>query len=239
MGIKFAVNEKFFEKWTEEMSYVLGYISADGNLNNSPRIRAQYLSVVSIDKDRMTEIKRLMSSEHKIVKTISNLPNRRPIYLLRIGSHKIFKSLEKLGLTPKKSLTLKFPAIPNEFLPHFIRGYFDGDGCVYIEKTIGKSNNQIIKRLNVTFTSGSPLFLEKMSTLLEKNIGLSKRKVYKSHRSFQLRYSTLDSVKIFPYLYSKRMKQTYLKRKYTIFLEYFKLRPGQINETIKQIITAT
>lgn len=34
------------------------------------------------------------------------------------------------GCVPNKSLILKPPKIDNELINHFIRGYFDGDGCV-------------------------------------------------------------------------------------------------------------
>lgn len=37
------------------------------------------------------------------------------------------------GCTPAKSLTLEFPStdiIPEELQSHFMRGYFDGDGCL-------------------------------------------------------------------------------------------------------------
>jgi hypothetical protein len=39
-------------------------------------------------------------------------------------------SLEKIGMTPNKSLTLEFPNIDESLYSHFIRGYMDGDGCI-------------------------------------------------------------------------------------------------------------
>lgn len=46
---------------------------------------------------------------------------------------KTFKDiLIKQGCAPKKSLILKFPTseqVPLDLIRHFIRGYFDGDGC--------------------------------------------------------------------------------------------------------------
>ena len=51
MGIKYRVNENFFEKWSPLMAYVLGYIYADGNLDDSPYMRGKYIKITSTDLD--------------------------------------------------------------------------------------------------------------------------------------------------------------------------------------------
>lgn len=56
------------------------------------------------------------------------------LYQVDITSEKMFNDLCTLGCVPNKSLILKFPKIQEQFVPHFIRGYFDGDGCVYSSK---------------------------------------------------------------------------------------------------------
>ena len=38
--------------------------------------------------------------------------------------------LINLGCTPNKSLVLLPPNLTDDFIPHFIRGYFDGDGSI-------------------------------------------------------------------------------------------------------------
>ncbi|MEL3972227.1 LAGLIDADG family homing endonuclease [Rossellomorea oryzaecorticis] len=35
------------------------------------------------------------------------------------------------GIQPNKSLSIQLPTIPDSYLNHFIRGYFDGDGSIY------------------------------------------------------------------------------------------------------------
>ena len=46
----------------------------------------------------------------------------------------MWKTLNNIGCTPKKSLMLKFPDKSvfkyNKLIIDFIRGYFDGDGCI-------------------------------------------------------------------------------------------------------------
>jgi intein/homing endonuclease len=46
---------------------------------------------------------------------------------------------------------MKFPEIPKEYFWDFVRGYFDGDGCVSINRE---------KYIYIIFSSGSKKFLE-------------------------------------------------------------------------------
>ena len=60
---------------------------------------------------------------------------------MSIRNDRLYEDLRKFGLKRRKSLTLKFSThIKDQHLSHFIRGYFDGDGCIsrYIDKTFPK-----------------------------------------------------------------------------------------------------
>ena len=76
---------------------------------------------------------------------------------LTINSIQTFKCLHKQGLYPNKSLTLQFPTeeqVPKELQRHFIRGYFDGDGC-------------ITKKGQISFI-GSDCFINYLNVLINK-----------------------------------------------------------------------
>lgn len=235
MGIKHKVNEKFFEKWSPTMAYVLGYIYADGNLIDDPYMRGKYISVTSVDVDSILRIRNWLKSEHKLRKTRSHFAGSRDCYLLRIGSHKIYDDLFTLGLRPNKSLTIDFPEIPKKYLWHFIRGYFDGDGCIYFERRMGKNKKLIVKRIRVIFTSGSKIFLESMSKKLI-DFGLEKGKIYLSKRSYQLVYNNKDSLLFFKLVYKNTGKNSFFMRKFKVFEEYLKLRPSNVDRGIKKIL---
>ena len=126
MGIKYSVGEKFFDVWTNEMTYVLGFLFADGSLKDAAYIRGKYVRVTSTDHDRILIIRKLLSSSHSIVKTEKG-GDRKPRYLLRIGSHTLYERLVALGVTPRKSFTMKLPNVPAENLASFVRGYFARD----------------------------------------------------------------------------------------------------------------
>ena len=221
MGIKYKVNENFFDRWNAIMAYVLGYWYADGSMYFSAR--GSYINVTSIDKDTIYKIKKWLDSHHTIREAEPIWSNGKIRYTLRIGNKSLYKSLLKLGLYPSKSLSIQLPNVPNKFLNHFVRGYFDGDGCVYIYIKKGKTQERILGGLTTTFTSGSKMFLDSLCQRLKFRLELNRDKVYKGHRSFQLKYNTADSMKIFNFMYLGCQPDLYLKRKFEIFKHYFSL----------------
>ena len=228
MGVKYFVNEKFFDIWTNGMAYVLGYLYADGSLEDSPYIRGKYVRVTSTDYDRIESIRTLMKSLHTIVLE-KQREHGKQRFLLRIGNGKLFDALIRIGVTPRKSFTMLLPSIPRRYLGAFVRGYFDGDGCAHVDVVHGRP-----KRLLSIFTSGSKKFLEDLHERLQKDVGLIGNGLYKHGSAigtYQLRYSTRDSLKLFMLMYPRGLnKKLHLSRKYDIFIQYLKLRDLSRNE---------
>jgi hypothetical protein len=195
------------------MAYILGFIYADGSIDRCPKIRASYLNIGSTDKDILVSIRKAMGSVHRIkIKAPSKL-SKKTFYLFRIGSNYLCDALERHGVFPHKSLTIQLPRIPLDMLGHFARGYFDGDGCVHLEKRKGE-----YIRLTTAFTSGSKIFLIELEKALRKQLDIPFKKVYASNRNtFQLRYSTRDSLVLFDFMYKKPYDDLYLKRKKNLF----------------------
>ncbi len=219
------------------MAYVLGYWYADGSLEDASYLRGKYIRVTSVDKSTIGKIRHWMDSSHVIIVLKPPIFVPRKIrYFLRIGSHRLYDSLVSLGLYPRKSLTVQFPKIPEEFLRDFIRGYLDGDGCVFLEAARGIRKKKIIKRLLVIFTSGSFDFLEILCQTLSDKLGLKQCKVYQGDKAFQLRYSSADSFKLFEFLYAGCPQDLLLRRKFNIFRDYYALRPSRLNPITARIL---
>lgn len=229
MGFKYSIDESFFDSWTRESAYLLGLLSADGNLINNPVNRGKYFSLTSVDLELVQNMRTLLKSEHRIyIRDV--YAKRKKAYQIKIGNAALFERLTRIGLTPAKSHTLQFPECPIGFLPDFIRGYFDGDGCAFLEYSrVG------LKRLSTVFTCGSYLFLEKLQEILIRELGVNPKKLYNhgsSSGAYQLRYSTRDSLRLFLFMYHPLPDyKLYLQRKYAIFSKYLELR----NLTIEQI----
>ena len=240
---RYKCNFDFFKKWTNEMAYALGFLYADGAIINAISSRTQYIQFNNTDKELLEKIKTALNSEHPIRVLPPHLTVHKngtyksaESFILRIGSRRMFKDLTRLGVTPAKSKTITFPEVPLSCLHHFIRGYFDGDGCVYLQLAKGKTQKTIIKKLSVIFTSGSKIFLEGLSSNVRKIVNLKQEKVYDSHYAYQLRYPTSDSIKLFKFFYKDIRQNIYMERKFKIFLRYFLLRPLKIDKDIKNIL---
>lgn len=223
MGLKYKSDENFFDHWHPEMAYVLGFMFADGSLEDAPLLRGKYVRVSSTDKERIYAIRSLLNSAHTVTRQEA-IGMRKTQYLLRIGSHRLFDRLVALGVTPRKSLVMRFPVMPDMYLGDFARGYFDGDGCAYIDRdTHGQP-----KRLLTVFTSGSKAFLVGLHAALVSRTSIVGKGIYKhgsTRGAYQLRYSTRDSLRLYKLMYDRALpKQLYLKRKYDIFTWYLRRR---------------
>jgi hypothetical protein len=230
MGIKYKSNEKFFDSWSTRMAYVLGYIYADGYILYAPNMRGKYMSVTSIDRDSIERIKDWLDSDHRITERKSHWQNGNMAYMIRVGSHALYDSLVRRGLYQNKSLTITLPEIPQEYFMDFVRGYFDGDGCVHLEKILRKDGKLRPRKLNVIFTSGSKEFLNGLSISLHEIAGVKPQKTLRAWTAFQLRYGTNDSILLYGALYKDSKKGEYLERKHEIFEEFFKLHKRRSGE---------
>ena len=123
---KYTLNQRYFSKWSKNMAYILGFIYADGNMAKD-KFR---ISIASKDLELLEQINLEIGSDRPI-KLECNKNGQW--WKLTIDNKYIYEDLKLLGLVPNKSFTCKVPHIPEEFKYDFIRGYFDGDGCIYIK----------------------------------------------------------------------------------------------------------
>jgi len=189
---KFDLNEDYFEIIDNaNKAYWLGFCMADC-YNSSDELIFE-LSVK--DLNHLEELKKELKSNQKI-KVIKNDKYCK----VRFSSRKLCQDLSNLGCVPKKSLILQFPLINKEFHKDFIRGVFDGDGCMYI----GKKNK------SWSLYSGSELFIKEIyKILLNNNINVKLRNQGKGY--VICLYKQIEIDKIYHYLYDNAF--FFLKRK--------------------------
>lgn len=238
---KFRVD--FFKKWSDEMAYVLGFLYADGDMIDADSSsRSQYIKFSNKDREIIEKIRSVLRAEHPIhsrpphmVLHKNGFYRSSELFFLRIGSRRMFADLIELGLSPNKSKIMRFPAVPSKYLNHFIRGYFDGDGTIYIESRRNAGKKMSIKRARTSFSSGSESFLKTLSNILAEAINVRRAKIYKGTRDFQIVYSIRESVKIFKFMY-KNSRSLLLKRKFDNFKRFFNIRIGWSNKEITKIL---
>ncbi|MFW6173754.1 MAG: homing endonuclease associated repeat-containing protein [Elusimicrobiota bacterium] len=123
---RYKVNEDFFKRWSNNMSYVLGYWFADGGMYYDSKRNRYTISFVSKDIEHLEKILNLMESDY----TVND--KKDGSFRIQINSKTIYHSLLGLKGHDNKSLTADPPDIPKEYVHDFIRGYMDGDGWVSI-----------------------------------------------------------------------------------------------------------
>lgn len=202
------------------MAYVLGFLYADGNMVRSKRGN-YYVSIYTADRGILEKIKLLLSSNHKISSTKSKTGI---VYRMQIGSRHMFETLEKIGLKTNKVSRLVLPNIPKKYKGDFIRGYFDGDGSVWVGND--HSNRALSsKTMQVCYTSASHDFLNDLH-ILHKKMGIIGGSLFKSKKGnySRLLFSIKDSLKIYKIMYNDE-NSIYLPRKKAIFELFMKMRP--------------
>lgn len=232
------VNEDFFKVWTPEMAYVLGFMFADGSLIDSNKSsRTYYISLFNNDLNLLTNIKRVLESNHKIYVKPARLvtyKNGKYIsnkgYALRIGNKNMYHDLILLGLTHRKSNTMQLPDIKREYFNYFLRGYFDGDGCI----SWHLSNSRHYPSLRVLFTSGSVDFLDSLSHKLNEHFDLPLGCI--NHRpdgAYNLVYQGAKAMTLLSFMYRDLRRVPYLEYKHA---RYVKFQSDLIGPRVKKAL---
>ena len=112
-----------------EYWYFVGFFAADGsvNLTNSG---SEVIQFTQKDKEPLEDIINILNYSGEIKK----YEKSGGVWFLAITNRKLVASLKEIfGEIYRKTSTMKFPDIPNdECLGMFLRGFWDGDGCLTI-----------------------------------------------------------------------------------------------------------
>lgn len=209
-NLRYTVDESFFEVIdTEKKAYWLGVLYADGCVMHIKNTK--YVVFSTTDKEWIEQYKQDLSFTGPILSEKHTKFNRL-IYKVKITSKKLYADLVEKGVVERKSLFISFPFshLSAELIPHFIRGYFDGDGSVGVyENKKGKS----WKRLHASFTCGSKQFLESLrSWLLEHNvIPISQIRKRNNRNVYLLDLSLISGLRLREIMYKNAT--IYLERK--------------------------
>lgn len=197
----------YFDHWTPNMTYILGFFTADGNIY-APPTRVDGVSVYKITFAQSDPyILELVCDELGISRGyiygqqgLNALPQGgylnmiHPMYRVMFTSKYMVERLKELGLSERKSTQLKKVSVPKKFFAHFLRGYFDGDGCLQI------SNNTTP---SITFTGGSRQFLKSIEARISRYWDLpgGRLRPRKRNKVWDLRYRKATSLEILKRMY--------------------------------------
>lgn len=149
----YSVDLDFFNTIdTEEKAYILGFICADGHVDTKTH---RIAFIVKDDDYKLLEsIKNSMHSTHPIKRKIKHInpyqkSENKILYQcsLCINGKSLIKPLIKMGITKRKTYELNstiIQYIPEALIRHFLRGYFDGDGCISWDKRYKSGNKSVV-----------------------------------------------------------------------------------------------
>src|SRR3990167_5457047 len=169
--------EDLFYNWTEESAYLLGYLEADGFIKYEGKTARVTFCTSIKDKEYLNLLKIITQHTGKTSLRKHYLDNNKVYETVAfvISSRKWKNFLEK-------NLRIKeIPDIPEEFLHHYIRGYFDGDGSVFWSTKAVSTHS--------SFVFGNREYAKSFRDKLEKVIG--KRTIYQKTNSKNCWYINL------------------------------------------------
>lgn len=214
---------------TEEKAYWLGFLFADGYICNvTEESKKRYLLEISLaicDVNHLYKFATFLQHKNPHI-TISDTNYGGKRCRFNVANKHLWETLKSYGCVPNKSLILKFPEITifksPELIRHFMRGYFDGDGC--ISRSINKTT--VVLRMELI---GTIDFLKQWDTFAVVK-GVYSHDKRHSENTFSLWYHKEDTTKILNFLYNNC--NIYLDRKYKLY-QFFKSGSRSVQEWIE------
>lgn len=193
---------------TEEKAYWLGFLFADGWVSSIDNTIGLDLAIK--DKDHLNKFIKFLEFKKEKVCRLFEFRCR-----FSVANEHLKQTLITLGCIPRKSLILDFPD-KNIFsdlslIRHFIRGYFDGDGCITY-------NDKEHTRMSILLLG--------TKSLLEHVLQYSNfiRKIRKINNIHQITITRKNGLSFLHWLYKDSI--IYLDRKHLRYIEYCRLYEG-------------
>lgn len=127
-GRYIQVDESVFDTVTEESAYWIGFLMADGCIDDSGGSRVVRLELADVDLGHLLKFKEFLKSDSEI----RTPKNRSGGVRIKVGSNRLAEALSKYGVTPRKTYTAKVIGLEDN--RDFWRGAVDGDGSIWFGK---------------------------------------------------------------------------------------------------------
>lgn len=177
----------FFRVWTPEMAYVLGLWWTDGCMRVKNNTGAYEIEIASNDRDHLVTVARAIGGNFHLRKVAEEGNTFKIVFC----SLEMYRDIEHLGGSPRKSRTIGFPNVPAELLPHFVRGVVDGDG------TLAWNGDRPILQIY----SGSTAFLNGLIAAVEQETGIPAPTLQRNRDNWTVKWSTIRAKCLAAWMY--------------------------------------
>ena len=216
-----TINHAIFDAWNEHSAYLLGFWLADGSI--------QLYKFRGFQKYQ----KRfwLYNTELELMKRLGTILGKPPLkrnkpskpgvhkqcYAIMFSSSQVFDFLYALVKTLHKSKEcVEVPPVPDPFFHHFVRGFFDGDGCITVIRAKNR-HGKVKPTLHSSFTAGldTGAFLDNLGARIRAFIPIAPKKSYAGKTNRKLLFAQFDTMLLCEWMY--RDATLFMKRKKAIW----------------------
>lgn len=237
---KYKFNRSYFKEVdTCDKAYWLGFLFADGNVHipegstGGSKGGTVELGLKAEDDYHIYNFISCIGGDNPVEYRDVKLNDKQyPSARVQLNSIEMCNDLINKGCVPRKSLTLEPPKGLSEHLTsHFIRGYFDGDGCVGFYENRNAFMLQIL---------GTKPILSWIQTILKNKLITSRIKKDSRGNFFRLDITGRDNFEAF-FNYIYKDKKYFLGRKYDKYVDsllYFDKNPdiSEVNKLFAGLV---
>ena len=223
---KYSFDRNFFFQENANLAYFLGWVSSDGYIQTNSNVIG--IEIKQSDRKVLEDIREAMKYTRPII-DFERKERGNGVFSKFILENKEIKELliNKYNIIPRKSskdFCFNFSNLNKEFWKDYIRGYFDGDGCIKI--------TGVSLTFQIDCTSLKMLLaIEKALKEIDNSIYLSITRRDPQERNtkdninsklplFRLYGYGDNAKKVFDIIYKDA--DIYLQRKYDRYLQYMK-----------------
>lgn len=206
-------NLQAFASWSDDMAYALGLFFSDGCIQQPPRGSLR-VSFSNTDLETVLWWHQYLCNPSRILthnpKVLEGSARRLTLYTSNATSDTLGNQILRLGGCLRKSTTnIGVPPVPGEFLGSFLRGFFDGDGGIWISPAKGMLGG---KQLCVSLTSNPQQFRRELGELL------ASRGIHSVPTRISLKISGGSAEKLCQWIY--RTPGHRMSRKYVVWEDW-------------------
>lgn len=208
---KYDVCDTVFDSITAaEQAYWLGFLAADGCVIESKKIAGKVadriqLSLGAVDIDHLHKFIKFVEYSGPIYyRKAKALGKEYPSVKVCFTSKQIGDALGRQGVVPRKTAYLSPPILREELVPHYIRGFFDGDGswCLTTTRFTPKEKTYSYTKLHCRVSCQSVEFVKWFQFELER-AGI-KTRTYKAKNIWDVHVaSEEDRQRFYNYIYEE------------------------------------
>jgi len=137
---KYKLNEHFFDELNEKSAYWLGFLYADGYVRMKDGKSGELkLKLKDTDVGHISKLLNDLECDNPIK---CGVDKKSKFCSVTIYSNLMVNRLFDLGCVNNKTQKIRLPKLGEVLMPHFIRGYFDGDGS--ISKVKNRPNSFVV-----------------------------------------------------------------------------------------------